>query len=154
MIPTCNRPECHTSAGCAHRGPNGELCITCPVEAQATMDKLSDVHCGRCGNALARVKAGKYTPVLFCLDCDASPAKLLASIQERGHYNEMEWLRSRARTAEQEVRRLRQALLEIATASEPEDDHLPHWKTAVQISASLAERALNAPTVLSEPIKP
>lgn len=22
----CQRHECHTTAGCAHRGPNGELC--------------------------------------------------------------------------------------------------------------------------------
>lgn len=22
----CGRSECHTTAGCAHRGPNGELC--------------------------------------------------------------------------------------------------------------------------------
>lgn len=26
----CGRLECHTTAGCAHRGPNGELCWWSP----------------------------------------------------------------------------------------------------------------------------
>ena len=28
----CGRPECQTTAGCAHRGPNGEYCYFGPAD--------------------------------------------------------------------------------------------------------------------------
>lgn len=35
--PVCLRPECHTTAGCAHRGPNGEFCHSPKMESYSDL---------------------------------------------------------------------------------------------------------------------
>ncbi len=35
----CNLHECHTTAGCAHRGPEGQLCYW-PGESMGQYDKI------------------------------------------------------------------------------------------------------------------
>lgn len=39
---TCNRIECQTSAGCAHRGPNGEMC--CFPSTKMALSDYSDTE--------------------------------------------------------------------------------------------------------------